>query len=104
VAVVVPPPSPAASELQPLAPAASTDALAMPVPAAPGALYIPVKPPAGQEVPLTGPTRSPGAILAAEANRTPPGASGLLDRVLAQGRPIDPRPGRADDFAWPRPR
>ena len=29
-------------------------------------------------------------------------AEALLDRALVQGRPIDPRPGRADDFSWPR--
>ena len=25
-----------------------------------------------------------------------------VERVLAQGAPIEPKPGRADDFAWPR--
>ena len=29
-------------------------------------------------------------------------AEALLDRALVQGRPQDPRPGRADDFSWPR--
>ena len=30
------------------------------------------------------------------------GEGGALERMLAQGAPIEPKPGRADDFSWPR--
>ncbi len=31
-----------------------------------------------------------------------PAATGLVGRALVQGQPIAPKPGRMDDFAWPR--
>ncbi len=89
------------------APAVRIDPLAaLPLPAAPVEVVIPVKPAAGPVVPLTGPTLAPGGQLASSRPR-PTVASGnaaqaLLDRALVQGRPLDTRPGRADDFTWPQ--
>ena len=68
-------------------------------------VVIPVRPVAGAVVPLTGPVNARGGELATSRVRRATDASEadvLLDRALVQGRPIDPRPGRADDFSWPR--
>ena len=68
-------------------------------------VVIPVRPAAGAVVPLTGPVNAKGGELATSRARRATDASeaeALLDRALVQGRPIDPRPGRADDFSWPR--
>ena len=68
-------------------------------------VVIPVRPAAGAVVPLTGPVNAKGGELATTRARRATDASeadALLDRALVQGRPIDPRPGRADDFSWPR--
>ena len=68
-------------------------------------VVIPVRPAAGAVVPLTGPLNAKGGDLATTRPRRTGEASeaeALLDRALVQGRPIDPRPGRADDFSWPR--
>jgi hypothetical protein len=27
----------------------------------------------------------------------------LIEQTLQQGIPVAPKPGRADDFSWPRP-
>jgi len=45
-----------------------------------------------------------GELATTRARRVgePGEAEALLDRALAQGRPLDPRPGRADDFSWPQ--
>jgi hypothetical protein len=113
VAVVTTPPIPAPATPQPgemaapaPAPSAPVNPLAaLPIPAAPAEVVIPVKPAAGAVVPLTGPALSPGGQLVSArprpttASATP--AQALLDRALVQGRPLDARPGRADDFTWP---
>ena len=68
-------------------------------------VVIPVRPAAGAVVPLTGPVSARGGELATTRARRagePSEAEALLDRALAQGRPTDSRPGRADDFSWPR--
>ena len=67
-------------------------------------VVIPVRPAAGAVVPLTGPVSARGGELATRTRRTGEASEAevLLDRALAQGRPLDPRPGRADDFSWPR--
>ncbi len=91
----------------PLPTALGTPDLA-PQPAVPGTLedLVPVKPVAGPVLPLTAPAVEPGAELASrrEPSKEPPTRAGkLIDHVLREGQPLDPRPGRADDFAWPRP-
>ncbi len=68
-------------------------------------VVIPVRPAAGAVVPLTGPVNARGGELATTRARRATDASeaeALLDRALVQGRPQDSRPGRADDFSWPR--
>ncbi|MGA2794811.1 MAG: SGNH family hydrolase [Roseiarcus sp.] len=60
----------------------------------------PAKPLAGPILSLTTRPLSPGGALAARQPALREGAAG--ERVLAQGGPIEPKPGRADDFAWPR--
>ena len=66
----------------------------------------PPKPIAGPVLPLTAPALAPGGELA--TNVTPAGAANndarnLIEQTLQQGKPIPPKPGRADDFSWPRP-
>ncbi len=58
------------------------------------------KPLAGPILSLTSRPLSPGGALAARQPALREGAAG--ERLLAQGAPIEPKPGRADDFAWPR--
>ena len=68
-------------------------------------VVIPVRPAAGNVVPLTGPVSARGGELATTRARRvgePSEAEVLLDRTLVQGRPLDARPGRADDFTWPK--
>ena len=60
----------------------------------------PAKPLAGPILSLTTRPLSPGGALAARQLASGDAASG--ERVLAQGAPIDAKPGRADDFSWPR--
>ncbi len=63
------------------------------------------KPVAGPILPLTGPVLAPGGELATQtttagtANNT---ARTLIEQTLQQGLPLAPKPGRADDFSWPR--
>src|SRR3984893_16816753 len=76
------------------------------LPALPGSEAPPApKPVAGPILPLTGPVLAPGGELATrtttagKANNT---ARALIEQTLQQGRPLAPKPGRADDFSWPR--
>ncbi|HEX3497660.1 MAG TPA: SGNH family hydrolase [Methylocella sp.] len=86
---------------------ANPDDAAMPSnPALPGTEAPPTpKPVAGPILPLTGPVLAPGGELATRtatagtANNT---ARTLIEQTLRQGRPLAPKPGRADDFSWPR--
>jgi hypothetical protein len=75
-------------------------------PALPGSESPPLpKPVAGPILPLTGPVIAPGGALATRtvtagpANNT---ARALIEQTLQQGRPLAPKPGRVDDFSWPR--
>jgi uncharacterized protein len=71
------------------------------VPAGASISAAPQKPPAGPIQALTGQPVSPGGALLTRATvqPEPPG----IEDVLARGAPVDPKPGRADDFSWPRP-
>jgi hypothetical protein len=76
------------------------------LPALPGSEAPPApKPVAGPILPLTGPVLAPGGELATRtttagtANNT---ARALIEQTLQQGRPLAPKPGRTDDFSWPR--
>jgi hypothetical protein len=66
----------------------------------------PPKPIAGPILPLTAPALAPGGELATRV--TAAGAANndarkFIEQTLQQGKPITPKPGRADDFTWPRP-
>ena len=86
-------------------PAVSIQA-ALPIPDAPTELSFPLRPAAGPVVSLTAPPLAVGGLLASRGKRTaaPLGgeAQAAIDRVFAEGRPPDTKPGRADDFAWPK--
>jgi uncharacterized protein len=63
------------------------------------------KPVAGPVQSLTGPATSPGGELATrtQASGTKNNAAeAIIVQTLQQGRPLAPKPGRADDFSWPR--
>ena len=66
----------------------------------------PPKPIAGPVLPLTAPALAPGGELATrviQAGAANNDARNLIEQTLRQGKPIAPKPGRADDFSWPRP-
>jgi hypothetical protein len=66
----------------------------------------PPKPVAGPILPLTAPAIAPGGELttrAAPAGAANNDARNLIEQTLQQGIPVAPKPGRADDFSWPRP-
>ena len=77
----------------------------LPAPAAALQPVIPIKPAAGAVLPLTTPVISPGGQLATPSRtalRRPAAPASLVEQVLVEGRPVEPRAGRADDFRWPR--
>ena len=102
--VLIPPPAPALEPqfARPARPATDLQAL-LPMPEAAVQPIIPIKPAAGPVVPLTTPVLSPGGQLAT-ALKAKPGSEQavLVEHALTEGRAVDPRPGRADDFRWPR--
>ncbi len=79
--------------------------LAIPLPQPTPMIVVPVRPASGPVLPLTGPAVSPGGQLATRA-RTPDvkdrEARAIVEQALVQGRPLETRAGRADDFRWPR--
>ncbi len=84
--------APAEASLPPAdaAPANGATQAAPSVPAPPAP-----KPIAGPVLPLTGPVRAPGGELASRTGAARP--------IIDQEQPGQPKPGRADDFSWPRP-
>jgi uncharacterized protein len=77
----------------------------LPIPALPADIYFPSKPAAGPILSLTGTIISPGGQLAVREKNKAASASetqAILDRAFVQGRPSEAKPGRADDFSWPR--
>lgn len=80
--------------------------LAMPGAAPPAGTPADVEPVAGPVLPLTAPALSPGGALATRLDAPTDSqtrAGRLIERTLKEGQPLDPKPGRADDFTWPRP-
>ena len=76
----------------------------MPAAPAPVIAAVPQRPAIGPIVPLTAPPLAANGEL---ARGRPQGAGAqeaqaLIDRTFVEGRAIAPRPGRADDFSWPR--
>ncbi len=63
------------------------------------------KPVAGPIQSLTGAALAPGAELATRmtaAKTKNNEAQAVIEHTLQQGRPLAPKPGRADDYSWPR--
>jgi uncharacterized protein len=78
---------------------ASGQAIALPAPA-----LVPVKPVAGPILQLSGlaPARD-GALISDIRTARGSGSQAVeIDRVFAEGVAPSPRPGRADDFRWPK--
>jgi len=73
---------------------------ALPEPA--GTPPLAPKPLAGPVVPLTRPDLAPGGALISGRPNLDPDSHYSLQRALRDGVPPSPRPGRADDFRWPR--
>ena len=68
----------------------------------PPPIDIQPKPVAGPIVPLNAPeAASGGALVTGVAQRTSGDAARLIEQVLVDGKPPEPKPGRADDFRWP---
>jgi hypothetical protein len=70
--------------------------------APPGTAAAPAKPAVGPVVPLTKPDVSPGGTLVSGRPKIEGDPAQTLQKTLHQGIPPAPRPGRADDFRWPR--
>jgi hypothetical protein len=67
---------------------------------------VPPRPLAGPILPLTGAVAGGGdtaLITSVQEARGRGDVAAGLDRVFGQGIAPEPRPGRADDFSWPRP-
>lgn len=62
-------------------------------------VHVPIKPVAGPIVPLNRPASAKDGLLVTRASA--PASLLLHDNALDHGRPPQPKPGRADDFAWP---
>lgn len=63
------------------------------------------KPVAGPVQSLTGPALAPGGELATRltaAKTKSNEAQAVIEQTLQQGVPLAPKPGRADDYSWPR--
>jgi hypothetical protein len=93
--------------LGPATPEPSRQPAAKPVePAAPVPPLPAIRPAAGPVVPLTAPPVSPGGKLATSARPAAAfgdkDAAALMQKSLVEGKASDARPGRADDFAWPK--
>jgi hypothetical protein len=108
-------PAPLAPAEAPAAPGpAAPNAAAPPTPAPGQQAAIPSEPPppppppprpaSGPILPLTTPPIAPGGDLARRARTrdSSADAQALLDRAIARGQALDPKPNRADDFSWPR--
>ncbi len=101
---------PPANALEPAAPAAPvalggpvsspgpTDQAATPAPAA---APIPEKPVVGPVVPLTRAETTPGGTLISSVPN-PEGGPAAVQKTFRDGVAPSPRPGRADDFRWPK--
>ncbi|MEW6437747.1 MAG: DUF459 domain-containing protein [Pseudomonadota bacterium] len=67
------------------------------------AAVTPVKPPVGPVLPLTGPVLAPGGQLATlTAAPAKTDTASLVEQAFVNGKVSASKPGRADDFAWPR--
>jgi uncharacterized protein len=70
----------------------------------PAALRLPApRPVAGPVLPLNRVDVSPGGALTATRPRLDADTAHVVERTLRDGVPPAPKPGRADDFSWPKP-
>jgi uncharacterized protein len=96
-------------ELQPGGIERVIDAMVSGLPEATRLASIPVKPLAGPVVPLNQPAVAAapagnGTLLARSGLARGRGdGAALLDRIFGDGAPPEPKPGRADDYRWPKP-
>ena len=86
--------------------AARSGPIALPAePAAPDANAVPGQPAprplAGPILPLTAPSLPTDQLLGGPGVK-PAAVDGLVARTLIKGEALNPPPGRADDFSWPR--
>jgi hypothetical protein len=72
------------------------------LPEPPGAPVLPMKPIAGPVLPLTKPDVSPGGTLVSGRPKLEGDAAHTVQKALREGVAPSPRPGRADDYRWPR--
>lgn len=76
---------------------------AVPAVPEPAALRLPApRPLAGPVLPLNRTDVSPGGTLASAPPRLDPDTAFVVERALREGVPPAPKPGRADDFTWPK--
>jgi hypothetical protein len=61
-----------------------------------------MKPIAGPVLPLTKPDVSPGGTLVSGRPKLEGDAAHTVQKALREGVAPSPRPGRADDYRWPR--
>jgi hypothetical protein len=73
-----------------------------PLPEPPGMPPIQAKPVAGPVLPLTRPELAPGGTLISGRPRLDGDGAYNVQKTLREGVAPAPRPGRADDFRWPR--
>jgi uncharacterized protein len=74
--------------------------MGVPAPAGAPVTVEPEKPLAGPILHLTARPLSAGGALV--TRQTAKKEGGAFERILAQGAPVEPKTGRADNFAWPR--
>jgi hypothetical protein len=90
-------------ELQPGGIDRAIDRMVSGLPEPVGIPGLAAKPAAGPIIALGRPATSAGGALATARDPRATGeAAQLIERVFGEGRPVDPKPGRADDFRWPR--
>lgn len=90
-------------ELQPGGIDRAIDRMVMGVPEPAGVPSLPVKPAAGPILTLNSPPISAGGTLASARDpRVYSDAQAVIERVYGEGRVADFKPGRIDDFRWPR--
>lgn len=90
-------------DMPPEIPPPANSGLLIPLPPPPPQIVVPVRPPAGPVLTLTTPDTSPGGRLATRAQAPRDSdPNDFTQRALITGAPLEARPGRADDFSWPR--